>query len=836
MVLARTAHFQNHQDLDNIDPVVIIDAPSFDGAVRCGQPEAITNQVTCGTGFGFPDFFASRPESFSGKILCGQILAITGAVICGGVYNLTADNSLVDLRDGGVSEISQSFNQDGQASVSNAAFRLINDEQLTASQIVDRSLTEGQRVTISLGFFGGGLVDYITIFSGVVDRPSNISQEGVTFELLDGSFARHLTIPEVIGGDVFPGAPQAISNRAVPIVIGHTESSIALNVETDASSVLSDPVSAVDTDIFIQLADTATFPAFGTITINGGEANEEVLSYGRREKVISTGDEVIALRSLTRNNPQTHVAGEPVVTTDERYTYLVGHELRTLAMVRDDAGTGVFTPSVTIASPGATKPVTIFSFDAAQSTGFTVDADGKNLSASLLANGVNPVNTDGWTPTQAALSIIEDNPPTSPTSYLRVSPVTAGSAAFAHQDVTVALDTRLVLVLYFDGDPNASISIRAGTPASPSAYVGLEDVPVQAGTWTRRLFVFTADADETVRITLRVAGEASGPNGFFRMIRLRPASDESPANVIRFLAQEFMPKVRLDEANLDALDADLPEVRLAGVIDFEINSRDLFEQIAAMIGALYFESARGRAKFVVNDLDGDEDMVLDSTVTVDRSVVYDRVRGDENIFTDFEILYDRDATLGTGENAYRGKLFASPDGDNHSSFTFVARCKAAEGLLGTRRKLTIFGYLIPDRTSAELLLVKLIDLHTVRTYDVNIRAPLATVHLEQADRVKVDSAALVDGVNEGVFRLLDKTISLSTMTVNWRARQLERGPTTLQPVLIFSEQFEPTEYTAVQFLNEQFEPTPYTPVLIVDEPFEPTPYNLVLIVDEQFES
>ena len=833
MVLARSAQFQLKQAETHVEPVVTINAPAFNGAVRCGQPEAVTNQVICGAGFGFPDFFASRAVRFSGRVVCGQSLAITGTLKCGGRFDQTADTRLVRLDQGGIGDKNASFNQGLISNVGNTSFSLVNGD-LVVGEIIGRSLIENTRVDIAIGFLEGSLFDYLTVFSGVIDQVDDISLRRARFNLLDGSFRRHLEIPETLGGDVFPGTAPNSVGKAVQIVVGNVASAVSLEVEGSASSLLALSLNSVDTDCFLEVSDSSTFARNGEITIDPGGPNEETLRYGQRENVLAEGRETIHLLLLTRPNGVAHGAGELVVSTNERFTHLLGHEVRSLGLVRDENGTARFDGGVTFAAPGASLAVSTVNFATEVNPAQQVDLDGLNLQSSLVVNGEDATSAAGWITTNAVVTA-ELHDPSGTFRYLKVQPDFENVAGIIHQDIEVTQNDRYVLVLYYDGETGASISIRAGTPVSPTAYVGLEDAPIQPNRWERRLFVVTATAGTVLRITLRVAGATGAPAGFFRAIRLRPAIDDNPAHVIRYLANTFMPAVRLDEDNLNALEAARADYRLAGVVDFPVNSRTLFEQIAEQINCLYFESPRGLAKFVPNRLDDPEDFTMDTSQSRRAVTRYQRVRASENIFTDFEVYYDRNPSLGTASSAYRGFLFARPDGSNHSQIDLTPRCQAALGISGTRRTKRVLGYLIADRDTAEAMLLELIELHTVRTYDLFMTAFLNAVHLEQGDVIKAIDPSLAPGVNEATFRILDTRLSFSTMQTAFRARMMARGPLGIVRVLIFQEDFEPTTYGRVPLFEEDFEATQYNRVALFTEDFEVTQYNRTSNYVEPFE-
>lgn len=820
MVLARTQQFQDEQSLTHYDPVIILDAPRFNGAIRTGVPEAITNQVIVGGGFDFPDFFGSRPVQFAGRILCGQPFAITGQVTCNGEYAVVSDGRLLKLSEGGVSDIVQSFSQALVATVGNCTFQLVNGDGLV-SDLIERSLIENTQVTISLGFLGGALTDYLTIFSGVVDTVSQVTPFSAVIELLDGSFRRHLEIPQALGGAVFPGVLQTNQGSVIPIAVGYVKRGVSIQVEGAASGVLAFELSAVEQEIFIEIQPEATFPSNGTVRIG----NEEI-AYGIRDNVIAQGKEVIRLSNALRGaGAAFHADGAPVTTVDERFTHLLSTEVRTIGLMRESGGGPVaLEPNLELRYPGADRPVSVAIYETQQSE-LLFDVDGGNLSASLVSSGEDALTPFGWSVVFAELTA-ESHGVDNSMRLLKINPEFPGVAGVITQEITVADATRYVFSIYFSGSAATATSILVGKPGGLGEYVRAENLDNSQGEWQSRQFIFETN-DTTLVITLRAVDGA----GFFRAIRLRPAIDDNPARVLPWLRENFMPEARLDQDNLDAIEAARPNMRLSGLIDFQINSRALLQSIAEQTNMLYFESARGRAKFVPNTLNDTAIQDLTEADTIRGSVVYQRVRATDNMYTDFRIFYDRDPSLGNGEEAYSGFVFATPDGSNHTDADLTPFCRAALGIAGNRRVKTILGFLIADRETAETVLEEQVALHTARTYDAFFETPLGTVHLEQGDVITLSDRSLPDVLNGATYRILDRTIRPQNLArgMRFRARLMTAVFLGSNRTLLWREGWNPSVFGRIPLWSEQWEPSVFSKVLpaVWTEPWEPSAYNRV---------
>lgn len=813
MVLALDPFFATEAAKEAYEPVMLVDIPELDGVIKCGAPEAVCGQFTCGQRRGFPTRFATRQTKVSGNVLCGSPFAICGQIKCGGNIDRDYEPRVRLLSDGGVGRTAISFDGDGRASVSNSSVDLVDADQVIRGA-VKAGLVQQSTCRILLGFVGGGINHWLQVFQGVVDQTPT-DDIIVRFEILDGSFTRHTDIPETIGGGIFDGAPQDNQGDAIPIVLGMQQGAEGILVETAGSSVLVTAMGAADVSAFVQPRDQATFPTRGEILIDS-----ESMKYGFRLNTTLAGESVIQLGNLTRLSPVTHAAGAAVTTINEVYGYLGAHRANGIPMARRVSG-GVTLPALAgrpqlNTNKGALQPVSLAEYSALQDGNLLLDIDGGNTGSQLIDGGLNPsVVSAAWV--VSGTMTLETHGATLSPSFSALRIQGTGGTSFAQQDFTLQVDSEYLFGAYLDGEAGAVVSIRVGTVAAPSLYFSLADAEITPGEWVPVSVRFTA-TETDARIVIQVDGSA---DGLFAGIRVRPFEQERAAETMSYLAQRYIPRLALSGLGLTQLTARRGTWRVGGVVDQRENSKTILERLARQMGGRYFEDFRGRGKIGIPDIVGSSGSIftfdLDSTKL--ESWSFDLFASDD-IYTDFDIYFDRRAGSGTGVSAYRGHVYVNPTGTNVTP-SFVGACRGAQGIIGgNRRPFTLLCDLIPDQLTAELVLAHYVRAHTFKGYEVELTAFLNAIQLEPTDIVEVDLPVLPDALEGETFEVWDKSFDPRRMEVSFVLRQTpvdpEPGPGEGR-TLLAADDMEPAVWTRTVLASDEFAPAVWVRTLLATD-------------------
>ena len=803
MVLALDAFFAAQAASESNDPVLLVDIPELDGVIKCGDPEAVTGQMTCGQRRGFPTRFSTRQTKVSGRVKCGSPFAICGEIKCGGDIDRDYEPRVALLSDGGIGRIAISFDSTGRGSVSNSSVDLIDDDQVIRNAI-SVGLVQQSTCRILLGFAGGGLSQWLPVFDGIVDQVPT-DDLIVRFEVLDGSFTRHTDLPELVGGGILDGAPSGNQGDALPIVLGMQQGAEGKLVETSGSSVLVVALSAAAGSAFVQARDSATFPTRGEIQIGA-----EAMKYGFRLNVTLAGETVIQLGNLTRNNPVAHALGTAVTTINEVFSYLGAHLANAIPMVRRVDGAATLPalsggPRLNV-NQGAIQPLSFADYASVQSGDVILDVDGGNTGTQLIDGGINPQSVSaGWVVSSGPLSLETHGSTRTPFFSAMRLPGTGGSNV-AQQDFGLESGVDYLFGAYLDGDLGAVVSIRVGTVAAPSLYVNLSDVEITPGEWIPVNARFTA-ADPDARIVIQVDGPA---DGLFAGIRVRPFRNERASETMSYLAQRFVPRLSLSGPGQALLDTRRGTWRVGGVLDARENSKTILERLARQLGGRYFEDFRGRGKIGIPDVVGSSGPIFtfDLASTKLESWSFDLFSSDD-IYTDFDIYFDRRAGSGSGIGAYRGHVWVNPSGTNVTP-SLSGTCRGAQGIIGgNRRRFQLLADLIPERATAELLLAHYVRAHTFKGYEVQLTAFLNAIHLEPTDIVAIDLPVLPDAIEGENFEVWDKSFDPRRMEVTFLLRQTPVDPDPMPVsgrVLLAADDLEPALWLRTSLASDEFLP------------------------------
>jgi len=360
--------------------------------------------------------FGTRAYAPGGPLFAGNgVLAGNGA-LCGGA--LAAAETLI----ASLGSTSLQLNEAADTvQVGGMTATLLNQEDLVGS--FEPTPLDNTLIRVRLGFVGLGPSEFLPVFMGALDRVP-VTQEQMVLSILDPSLrqARTLSIP--IGGQYFPGAPQASRSQNIPIVLGVVIDAPTIQVAGAASGSLGLAMGTGGSVAYLTEYG-APFPATGTVSIGA----ETGVTYTGRHPVTVSGTTYLQLTGLTRGAPTTHAVAEAVTLTSVAYVYLIGYEIAALNAVRND-GVIVAPAGYTLSTTTADRRVSLLTFASQQGT-VTVDVNAGNVdTASLFTNGgFETGDGTGWTLANGGTLVVGT---TSPLPYLGAyrAALTGGVASY----------------------------------------------------------------------------------------------------------------------------------------------------------------------------------------------------------------------------------------------------------------------------------------------------------------------------------------------------------------------------------------------------------------------
>lgn len=361
-------------------------------------------------------------------------------------------NILEKLSRGGLGNLNRGFDTYGRLQIGSTSVRILN--QALYSDILDTYTLNQAAVVVKLGFYGGVLADYITLFNGVIDSIST-SYEHMELSVLDQSVKLQEPLAALIGQKYFRGAPGG-RGSPIPIVLGRTINLGTYQVEAAAVGTLAADVGAGDTVIYIDEIG-ATFPEAGTFNVGGAES----IDYTSRSITSLSGNTVLAFSGLTRGSPTTHSAGDTVTLTGIDYTYLVGYECQAVNTIREDGAVVSAGLTTTLDASGrADQDVTIVVSTTQRGT-MTVDADGLNLdTTNLVSNGdAETGDMTGWTVDDTTVQAQAVEVYEGGYSFEAYGVTIGGTPAKFHEDITTVVGQRYELNLFHMEEQAAGVDI-----------------------------------------------------------------------------------------------------------------------------------------------------------------------------------------------------------------------------------------------------------------------------------------------------------------------------------------------------------------------------------------
>ena len=278
---------------------------------------------------------ARHPQTLAGlsagysPIYVAQFVAHDFAVSNATVSGLTTQLWLARLNEGGLSGLQQQLDEQTlTARLSGGDVTLLTVPALQTA--LDVAPLPHAPVQLWLGFDGLPFTDYVPLLYGIVDHYAALVEQ-LTITFVEATVKDAVNLSTPLGGQWFPGTPQAFRSAAIPILVGGvTHVPLLPVVYGPAVGTLARAMDTSSTTI--RLREIAlNFPTTGTVLIES-----ESIAYTTQAIINQLGISYLELGGLTRGAPDTHAAGVAVARTNlDATVFLVGYGDNTVNQVHD---------------------------------------------------------------------------------------------------------------------------------------------------------------------------------------------------------------------------------------------------------------------------------------------------------------------------------------------------------------------------------------------------------------------------------------------------------------------------------------------------------------------
>lgn len=435
-----------------------------------------------------------------------------------------AETLIARLDEGGLGTLTIDLDEQTDAQrIGGMSVALLNQANLVRefeSTVLDNTL-----VRVRLGFQGLGPTEFLTAFTGVLDRQT-VTQELLTLSLIDASLRSSRNLSVTIGGQYFPGTPAANKDKAIPLLVGINVDAPTYQVAGEAQGSLGLALSSTATVLHL-VEYGAPFPASGTISIG----TETGVTYTARLIVTTGGVTYLRLSGLTRGgSPTSHAVGEAVTLTSVKYQYLIGYKVSALNTVRNN-GAIVAPATYTLLTVRADRDVSVLEFTSAQGT-VTVDVNaGDAVVTNHLTNGgFEAGDTSSWTFTGSGSAAVGTSSPAPFKGTYRLG-ITGGLNSYGRlfQDITTIAGERYLLTGQY----------QDSAPANLLTNGGFETQNLNGWTVTRRYGgeAFVQDPVAEGTYALEVGRPPAGSSGVGYVMTLFQEVTVTPTLSYRFSVQ-----------------------------------------------------------------------------------------------------------------------------------------------------------------------------------------------------------------------------------------------------------------------------------------------------------
>lgn len=277
---------------------------------------------------------------------------------------------------------------------------------------------------------------------------------------------------------------------------------------------------------------------------------------------------------------------------------------------------------------------------------------------------------------------------------------------------------RDILLVQNTNLPTSTTTYALGTSSDDNAYA--EEILAHRYSWTRINAAFQALSTST-RLSFRSQWFDQSCATHLDSAQIRDGG-RNPADAIRYVIEELLsPDFTVDESSFQTAFGKLSAWQFGGVMTDPGDSRQRLDDMAWQCNSRLVVSNEGKLQLLVRDGDPPQALLrLDSDNIVDDSVRQRREPID-NVYTDFRVWYGRASGERDDQQGFQTSVNASPDSTTHPNQPLNAQCASAQAIYGSRHVLERRADMIRDLTTAHLLLAALVERHTVRQTDIDLR-------------------------------------------------------------------------------------------------------------------
>lgn len=302
--------------------------------------------------------------------------------------------------------------------------------------------------------------------------------------------------------------------------------------------------------------------------------------------------------------------------------------------------------------------------------------------------------------------------------------------------------------------PTSTTTYAIGTSSDDDAYA--TEVLAHRYSWQRIRVAFQALTTIT-RLSFRSQWFDTSCASHLDNVQIRDGG-RNPSDAIAYVIDEFLaPDLERDTSSFGAAFEKLSAWQFGGLLTDPGDSRARIDDMAWQCNSRITVSHTGQLKLLVRDGEPSE-----ATVVINAGSIVDgsfRMRREpiDNVFTDYRIWFgrvsgDTDNPQDPAGGGFQASVSASPTGTTHPSAQLAELCQAAHTVYGSRHVLERRADMIRDLDTAHLLLKALVERHTTRQFDIELRVfHRVGIRLEMGDYAEV----YYHRVNGGQFALCE---------------------------------------------------------------------------------
>lgn len=316
--------------------------------------------------------------------------------------------------------------------------------------------------------------------------------------------------------------------------------------------------------------------------------------------------------------------------------------------------------------------------------------------------------------------------------------------------------------------PTSVSGVALGTPSDPEAFAAEVLAPKYG--WSPVTLSFLATEAQS-RVTLRSKWVDQSAPTHFDEVRLHDGG-RNPADAIAYVVDNFLPEITRDTASFNTAYSNLVGWQFGGIMADPGDSRARLDDMAWQCNSRLIYSAQGQLKMQVRVPSAGATTPILSTANIVDGTFRMQREPLQNIYTSFTLWFGRTSdTTDTQEGkSFQTSVQATTLSTTHPGAPLDRLCQAAYDAYGVSQRLERRADMIRDLSTAHLLLKALVERHTQRQYDIEVRVFHSIgVGVEEGDSVAVSYSRLYGGVL-WLCKVLSKEIGPTDVALQLRTQ------------------------------------------------------------------